>query len=762
MSRASSDGFLLFEYSAATSNRGSDASVHGIRVSIDLVSAARRHLCFLKTLVNSPWLLHNPSLHRAIRRYRDLWMPLIAENSGSRTLLLPPLDIQWIWTAHCLNPVAFRRYCVSKFGKLIEKPAIFDEENEDYAWNRCRGVWERKYPSQPFDLEEIDAMEGDDPSDLRVDGLDLVLASGELRSLYARFSEPFMGETSFLIAAKHRYKGFLYMLQRLGTNGSQKTCVVPTSDILLMWTTHQTFPISYAEDTREIGEILGKVVGQWGSGTSEDVRTTAKLWESTFDRPYQKAGASFDRVLLKPTIFSEVSAVDINKKWKSLGPRFLIEVCISIKRDGEEKGEEKWEEKNKGSFLQLRFLRCHRQCKIDTPVSSLLSNTQNSWQQTWHLQCEFGTKGFVIELWRSKLGCFRSNNLQERLVFLWNDLLRAPSLTLSREIEQSMGSKLRVVASITPPIQAPYLLKCVPDLVTDDRGAMVSDVILRMNKFRPQEGRWLTRTVLDHAGKECFVVRIRVGRGIWRRRGEAPVGVKWEERIIQVCHGSWSYVAGSVGIAPGNVAGTAIPREDGSQDRKVTWSLSNGYDFTIQCNQEPRFWLENKDSPQTVRLMNGRKLHYEVQGAKPEEEEGFLTMARFTPDSPNGKATALMNWKLFAMEVLPEEDAVLVLLICTAMVQTMCEARREDVGNFLVRKRLKEAKRGSRDWGSVTLHPSSSLSSSIVDPWLQPWYLNAAMVMALPDPDYKGGSQTRNSHVDGGKGLYEMGRLLAF
>lgn len=65
------------------------------------------------------------------------------------------------------------------------------------------------------------------------------------------------------------------------------------------------------------------------------------------------------------------------------------------------------------------------------------------------------------------------------------------------------------MTSITPPVQAPYLLKCVPDRVTDDGGAMISDVILRMRNYRPQEGRWLTRTVLDHSGRECFVIRMR-------------------------------------------------------------------------------------------------------------------------------------------------------------------------------------------------------------------------------------------------------------
>jgi len=84
-------------------------------------------------------------------------------------------------------------------------------------------------------------------------------------------------------------------------------------------------------------------------------------------------------------------------------------------------------------------------------------------------------------------------------------MLHEKALALTEELEVGM----RAMASITPPVQAPYLLKCVPDRVTDDGGAMISDVILRMRNYRPQEGRWLTRTVLDHGGRECFVVRMR-------------------------------------------------------------------------------------------------------------------------------------------------------------------------------------------------------------------------------------------------------------
>lgn len=51
--------------------------------------------------------------------------------------------------------------------------------------------------------------------------------------------------------------------------------------------------------------------------------------------------------------------------------------------------------------------------------------------------------------------------------------------------------------------------------------------------------------------KHLFVEYDRVGGGFWRRGGETPLTVKWEERIIEIREGSWSYIAGSIGKIPG-------------------------------------------------------------------------------------------------------------------------------------------------------------------------------------------------------------------
>lgn len=140
-----------------------------------------------------------------------------------------------------------------------------------------------------------------------------------------------------------------------------------------------------------------------------------------------------------------------------------------------------------------------------------------------------------------------------------------------------------------------------------------------------------------------------------------------------------------------------------------------------------------------------------------DDDEGFVTLVRFTDENPTGKATALLNWKLLVIEFLPEEDAVLVLLLCFSILRSVSKMRKEDVGSLLIRRRIKETKLGLRDWGSVLLHPSSSSSSSITSPYIQPWYWNAKAVMAASTDNIPRPPVQNYSLAEGGDKLYKRG-----
>ncbi|KAL2490450.1 Protein of unknown function (DUF1399) [Abeliophyllum distichum] len=730
-----------------------------VRFGVDLVAAAKRNLGFLKLVNDSQWLHQKPTILEAIRRYDQLWMPLFADLiSGSKPpMILPPLDIEWVWYCHTLNPTSYKHYCESRFSKLIGKPTILDEENEEYALNRCREIWEHSFPSEPFE-NEADTNSENQP----VFAQDLLNEVSKHRYLSTKFSQPYSSDMAYLIASKQRYKGFLYTMQRFANECSR---LVPTSDVLLMWLTHQSYPTIYAMDIKELEGDIEKIVGPWEAVEEEDIEETKMLWERTFDQPYEKAGAAIgSTVTIETPFYWEVSDIDVNTRYKSMVPRFLFELYVSVKLNSKMK---QVQGNFSREFLRLRMVKCHRELKLDGPVSNFSSE---SWKKAWHLYCEFGTKGMILELRQQASHCFKGSTVQHSVKYTWNDLLRAPSLASDKEVDQ----RLRAVASITPPMQASYLLKCVPDRVTDDSGAMISEVILRMNHYRPQEGRWLSRTVLDHAGRECFVIRMRVGGGFWRRGGEAPSTVKWEDRIIEIREGSWSYVSSSssIGRAPEKVLGTATPKEP-PEGCQASWSLSTGDELLIQWDplmstSGPTFYLLNEQSTESVvKLLKGRQMQYQVKQlglkAKEGKEEGcveeddFVTIVRSSDENPTGKATALLNWKLLVVELLPEEDAVFVLLLCLSILRSVSEMKKEDMGSLLVRRRIREAKVGDRDWGSVILHPSL-YSPSTSSPYLYPWYWNAELFMSSQVKDHIVNPPASNySQAEGGDKLYKRG-----
>ncbi|XP_024005248.1 glycine-rich domain-containing protein 1 isoform X2 [Eutrema salsugineum] len=550
------------------------SEVDAVRIGADIVSAARRLISLLRSVGDCQWLHHPPVIAEAIRRYDELWMPLISDLTvGSKPpMILPPLDVEWVWFCHSLNPVSYRDYCLKKFSKLIGKPAIYDEENEDYAVLQCEKIWVTRYPEESFE----NRADPDSPEPVSSSNEDIKTEVEKQRFLWEKFSAPYMSESVYLIAARLRYKGFLLILHKFK---EEITRLLPASDILLMWLTHQSYPTIYTEDVDEmLEEIMRKVVRYGETVEKSEVETTKKLWNRYFNQPYEKAGGELTVIpnesrLCNNTVFYwPVSDVDVNTSYKSIRPRFVLELCIFIRLNPKA-------ELNESSFLRLRVGRCHRKLQLDKKMTNL--SRDGSWEKGWHLYCEFGTQGVVLESHcdRPRGICFRSRKPEGMIAFLWNDLLRAHSLSLGR----FLGKQVSVFASVTPPVQAPYLLRFVPDRATDDSGAMISDSIQRTNNFRPQEGRWLTRTVLDHAGRECFVIRIRVGKGVFKRGSEVPSPVKSEERITEIRVGSWSYVEGSIGKAPAKVVGTVIPKE-AVENWESAWEFSTGDELLIRWN----------------------------------------------------------------------------------------------------------------------------------------------------------------------------------
>ncbi|KAJ7529008.1 hypothetical protein O6H91_15G030100 [Diphasiastrum complanatum] len=773
-------------------------------ISIDLVRAARRQLSFLRAINSLPFLYSGPAVDRAIYRYWHFWMPLAADKtlcledqnaSWSDQAFLPPVDVQWVWHCHCLRPRAYRNFCLSHFQRVIDLPFLHDPSNEAAARERCKQLWSERYPEEPYNilsnLSELSELKECASQKTTADLYpekelhELVSAIARQSSFYTKICQPHVWKETFLYAALERYKCFLYILLK---SKSQVFCV-PTYDIDLMWHSHQLSPIAYAKDTRA---ILGWTLDHDdlldpGPETKleQGFKDTKKLWENIFGFPYERAGifyrASSSGSNLPKAKFQELSIImswdeypkDINTKLVSLHPRHMIEVCIS----GRNTRAVAAVEENLDLFVRLSTLDSHKSLKLDRFMPC---GADSPWQRLYLLQCEICTKGVTLELrrpvksWVKSLG---SSKLIGDCELSWKEMQKASMLVVEKPfkfnskkefMEGLSGLQLHLAASITPPVQAPYLLKIVPDRVTDDSGAMLSNIILRMNKYHPQQGRWITRTVLNHHGAECFVIRIRIAKGIWRHSGDRPVGVDWSERVVHICEGGWTYVSGSIGIAPAdNIIASATPNADELDNYKLTWSFSSSETFSISRDIDDPEWerhvtLELKNTlGGPVSLVNGRKLQYEVPDAKSEDEEGFVTLIRYTTYAPLGSATALFNWKISAIEVEPQEDVLLVLLLCIATLRTIADlGGGKNYGNLFVRKRLQESLPGLRDWESVFVH--EPVSEDYPTHWyMKPSQLYGSATVEAPIVRVKGMTTTQLAACGASCGAGEWGGSTA-
>lgn len=96
---------------------------------------------------------------------------------------------------------------------------------------------------------------------------------------------------------------------------------------------NQSYPTVYVEDLKDKWDDMGKVVGLWETVKEKEVEESKNLWERTFDQPYEKAGGGLavelDNLKAKRPIYWEVSDVDVNTKYKSMIPRFLLEVILA-------------------------------------------------------------------------------------------------------------------------------------------------------------------------------------------------------------------------------------------------------------------------------------------------------------------------------------------------------------------------------------------------------------------------------------------------
>lgn len=329
-------------------------------------------------------------------------------------------------------------------------------------------------------------------------------------SVLLQVSELHFRQESFLHAAEMRYKGFLH----LAAKSKGKLFLVPTYDIDLMWHTHQLDVIAYRADTLR---ILGKVLDHDDTGTesmplSLCFQETKQLWEETYSLPFEKAGAMYRGQ--PPTSLQLTSPLDLQQYGKQtssifkreqeaqysyLAARESVHLCVNILGVKNVKTESR-------VFVRLKGMK----------NSCLELNTMEEQLKVhWKLTLATSVEGIILELRRRKtysLGLKKKSTVKLGEVHIpFHLLLASPTLSAHEWLSLHNDDQiwdlhkkppaLEIAASIAPPVPAPYLLRVINSVTTDDHFREVTSHL--------QMGRWLTRTVLDHRGTAIFTMRIR-------------------------------------------------------------------------------------------------------------------------------------------------------------------------------------------------------------------------------------------------------------
>ena len=258
--------------------------------SCDLMTSAKKHLEFLKSVreyyVTSNDPKCNQRTHESLRRYQELWLPLVATvatkanadtalastpttTTITEQLLYPPPDIAWLWHCHRLAPKHYANYCHENYGgHIIEAqppfvmvhPSVFTSNMEqssqlehpkcDRYFQRTIDLWKEMYPYESFFLDVDKETKVESPPLSLLNGFDLLGSTERQADFLWQVSGERFGDDDFLREGVLNYYRFLQLKQNASKQG---TMLVPTYQIDLMWHTHILSSIEmYNEDCNRI------------------------------------------------------------------------------------------------------------------------------------------------------------------------------------------------------------------------------------------------------------------------------------------------------------------------------------------------------------------------------------------------------------------------------------------------------------------------------------------------------------------------------
>lgn len=603
-----------------------------IAISVDLVDVAKKQLHFLAAVDRNRHLYDGLALERAIYRYNACWLPLLAKHSESRIFegpLVVPLDCEWVWHCHRLNPVRYKSDCEELYGRILDNFDVVSTV-QGICSKQTEEIWNKMYPDEPYNSDLTNLL----PEDIsektarlaKYTKYDLISAAKRQSPFFYQVSRPYMKNDLFIKEAVARYKGFLYLIKRNKEKGVKRFCV-PTYDIDLIWHSHQLHPVSYCKD---LNEALGKVLehddtdSDRTKGKKLDVgfSGTTKQWEDTFGTRYWKAGAMYrgnapSSITSNPysssMICKKVVSSNEHPQEISLQDRKVVEVLLEFV------GVKNLPEGQEGLFVL--FSKSQPDAFFDAKRRlSILSESRE--KQVASFQCE-PTGDLLFELMShssSKLSLRRSPKTLGSASFSMQDYLNPVSkLYVEKwlELVPSSGTMspkpilLRVAISFTVPVPAPYTIE-----MTQSRPFSKNTCFFNL-PVRPQHAKSWTH-VTDETGTRIISLQMRDLKNAKNigNPGKEVVGL----------------------MESGETRTLAEFMENGWSVLENLWSLH----LPNKCSNDGHIF--ELTGTKMVKIFPGRKLEYELRHhVKQGNEMDFLTAVEFSIEDPYGKAVALLD-----------------------------------------------------------------------------------------------------------------------
>lgn len=655
-----------------------------IVINVDLVAAAKQHLEFLATVDRNRWLNEGPGLDMAIYRYYSCWLPMLAKHSDCPFFegpLVVPLDCEWVWHCHRLNPIRYKTDCEQLYGRILDNHNIVSSV-KGISQMETEKTWKHLYPNEPYDLDSARTLSDNNPAQIlkseKCSDYDLVSAVKRQSPFFYQVSRPHMTSEVYLEGAVARYKGFLHLIRKLKER-SIESFSVPTYDIDLIWHTHQLHPISYCKD---LVDIMGKVLNHddndsdrtKGKKLDTGFSGTTKFWEEMYGLRYWRAGAMYRgnapsplRIPYPSNPVKKADTFHADHKIIHLPEMKVLEVMLEII------GIRNLPEGHKGGFF-VSFSKSQPD-RIFNAKKKLSIFSESGEKQVAYFQCE-PCGLLLLELMSQSshyLPISDSVELIGSTALSLEDLTcPASQLTMEKWLEVVPSTKIealepiciRVAVSVTTPSATPYLFHMV-----------CSRAFSKISCFFTFRGRIQyaknSTCVIDDAGDEIISLQMRNSKKSRRVSGSIL-----QKKVIGIDKAGETHTLAEL-----------VGKEWLILDSH--WSLQ----FQTCCGDDG-YLLELVGGSRIVKFFPGQKLDYEHKHcAKRRNQDDFMTAVEFSSEHPYGRALALLDLKCGDIDV-KEEWLVLPGIITAFILGDILrkEGYRSvlDIGNNLKDKKTAE------------------------------------------------------------------------